>query len=322
MKNKIRVLLSGAGGAGTIELIKNLRASGRYWVAAVDANNYATGLYLADYGEIVPLVQHKDYFSCISKLVEKYSIDVYVPLIDEELIPAYEFAKKKGLKLILPRQEFTALVLNKYKMVKAFQKLGINCPDTYLDEEVTTQNFKNKMLLKPIRGRGSRGIAVIENQNDYEQYFTRQPYKRSEVMLQEYIGGEEYTVSAVVGASGWIYSIVPKKIIKKQGITYLSVTEKNPLIDEIVNKIDSNFKPNGPFNVQLKIFKGKPYILEVNPRFSTTLVHTIAAGVNEVDCIIQDFMGMNKTKKKLDFKDKLVMIRYLTQHYVLENELK
>lgn len=321
---KIKVLFSGAGGSGAPAVIDVLRSSGRYWLAAVDANRYSAGLYLADYGEVVPLVTQKNYFQRIKRLVDRFKIDVYMPLIDEELLPAYEFVKDNPrLTLILPRREFTSLVLNKYEMAKAFQRAGIRCPATFLNGELSDKTFKKKMFLKPVTGRGSRGIAIINSKNEYEKYFANQSiYDRSQVMLQEYIEGDEYTVSAVVGKEGWIYAVVPKKIIKKQGITYLSVTKENHLINDVVRQIQNKFEANGPFNVQLKIFKGEPYILEVNPRFSTTVVHTIAAGVNEIDCLIRDFHNNDCEKKHLSFKTGLVMLRHYDQYYLPEKMLK
>ena len=306
MRNRLKILFSGAGGSGAVGIINGLRASGHYWIAAIDANRYSAGLYQADYGEVLPLVTQKDYFQHLQRLVDRHKIDVYIPLIEEELLPAYDFVKRNpGISLILPRREFTDLVLNKYKMVKAFQQVGIYCPETFLDSEIDNKIFRKKMFLKPIRGRGSNGIAVIESRDDYTQYFARQSaYARSEVMLQRYVDGDEYTVSVVVGKDGWIYAVVPKRIIKKRGITYSSITEKNPSIEKIARKIQAEFKANGPFNVQLKIFNGKPYVLEVNPRFSTTVVHTIAAGVNEIDLIIKDFMGLNEKKRFFPFKER------------------
>ena len=322
-ENKKRVLLSGAGGSGTIEIIKDLRKRKDYWVASVDSDPYAAGLYISDYGEKVCSVKSKEYFKRLKAIVKKHKINFYIPLIDEELLPAYEFAGKiANLTLILPKREFTALVLNKYKMVKEFTKCGIRCPKTYKIEELKRGEFKKKMFLKPIVGRGSRGIAIIRSRNELNNYFQNSPYRPSQVMIQEYIGGEEYTVSAVVGKSGFIYSIVPKRIIKKQGVTHRSITEKNALIEKTVENIQKHFEANGPFNVQLKIYNGKPYILEVNPRFSTTVVHTMAAGVNEVVCLIDDFIDAPLKKKRIPFEENLIMSRYFAQCYFKETERK
>ena len=319
---KIKVLISAAGGAGTIAVINSLKATGRYWVAAVDSDRYAAGLYLADYGEVLPLVLDKNYFKRISALIKKFAIDAYIPLIDEEIINLKKLKNvNPKLKIILPKPEFSALVLDKLKMVRAFEAAGITCPRTYLYEELTKKSFERKLFVKPIVGRGSRGIAVINSPKELAAYFSSKQYRRSEVIIQEYIGGEEYTVSAVVGKGTRLYAVVPKRIIKKKGITYLSVTERNPLIDKLVARICAAFAPQGPFNVQLKIFKGKAYVIEVNPRFSTTVAQTIAAGINEVDLVVRDFLGVRAAAGKVGFKDKLVMVRYLTQSFVDEGRL-
>lgn len=321
MKKKIKLLLSAAGGAGTIEIINVLKATGRYWTAAVDADRYAVGMYLADHGQTVPLVADKKYFAILGALVDKFKIDVYIPLIDEELLPAYDFADQKGIKLVLPEKEFSRLVLNKYEMVKSFKKKGISCPETSLAAGIKEYDFNKKMIIKPVKGRGSRGVVSVDSEKAYREYFAAQKYRPDEVIVQEFIEGEEYTVSAVVGSKGRVYAIVPKRIIKKAGITYLSVTERNPLIEKTVDQIIDHYRPNGPFNVQLKIYKGKAYILEVNPRFSTTVAQTIAAGVNEVNLLVNDFLGL-RTPKTVPFQENLMMVRYLKQFYIKEDRLK
>src|SRR4030043_511387 len=71
-----------------------------------------------------------------------------------------------------------------------------------------------------------------------------------------------------------IIGVVPKKIILKRGITKAAVTERSRLIENISKKIIRELKPNAPFNIQLKIFKNRVYIFEINPRLSTTAVQT------------------------------------------------
>jgi carbamoyl-phosphate synthase large subunit len=163
---------------------------------------------------------------------------------------------------------------------------------------------------------------VIAGKKDLQQYFASQLYRPQDVILQEYIEGDEYTVSAVAGSRGDLYAVVPKRIIHKQGVTYLSVTEKNSAIEKIVEKIQSVFKADGPFNVQLKMVRGQPCVLEVNPRFSTTVTHTMAAGVDEVTLLIKDFLGRPVGPRPKGFRDQLVMIRHLTQQYLPVGELK
>ena len=319
----LRVLLSGAGGAGTIEIIKQLRSKGSFWVAAMDMNKYAVGLYLAHSGFIVPAVTSSTYWRHVRKIIRHSKIDVYVPLIDEELLGAKDLeAEIDGLKVITPTKEFIKLALNKYQMVKAFSRAGILCPETALSEHIHGRSFRKPKFVKPIVGRGSRGVALISSYQQWQEYFRHHSYQKKDVMVQEYIEGQEYTVSAVVGMTGHVYAVVPKKIISKKGITYQSVTARHPLIEQLVLRIQDQFQARGPFNVQLMQKGKKLYVLEVNPRFSTTVVHTIASGVDEVGCLINDFcFGVSK-QKHLHFKENLVMLRYMAQHYVPLDQIK
>lgn len=312
---QMRVLISGAGGAGTIEIIKELKSKG-FWIAALDMNKYAVGLYMADRGIVVPSVNSASYWNQVKKIIQKYKIDVYVPLIDEELLGAKSLEKSvKNLKVITPTEDFIKLTLNKYQMVKEFSASGITCPATILPSHVNKQSFRTPKIIKPIVGRGSRGVALIRSYQQWQQYFKDHSYQKRDVMVQEYIKGQEYTVSAVVGKRDHVYAVVPKRIITKKGITYQSVTERHQPIEQLVSKIQQEFHPQGPFNVQLIQQAKKLYVLEVNPRFSTTVAHTIAAGIDEVGCLIKDFSGISQPGK-LHFKENLVMLRYMAQHYV------
>lgn len=319
----LRVLLSGAGGAGTIEIIKQLKSKGSFWVAAMDMDKYAAGLYMAHRGFVVPAVRSSSYWRHVKQIIQHSKIDAYIPLIDEELLGAQNLeAEIDGLKVITPTKDFIKLVLNKYQMVKAFSRAGISCPETVLSEHIHERSFRKSKIVKPITGRGSRGVALITSYRQWQEYFRHNPYQKKDVMVQDYIEGQEYTVSAVVGRTGHVYAVVPKKIISKKGITHQSVTVHHPFIEQLVLKIQDQFQAQGPFNVQLMQKGKKLYVLEVNPRFSTTVAHTMAAGVDEAGCLINDFcFGVSK-QKHYHFKENLVMLRYMTQHYVPLDKIK
>jgi carbamoyl-phosphate synthase large subunit len=135
-------------------------------------------------------------------------------------------------------------------------------------------------------------------------------------VIQEQIFGTEFTVSVVVGLDGELLSIVPKEVIEKRGITMTGITRNVPEIEEVCKKIVKKMNPMGPFNVQLMMDKnGLPWIFEINPRYSTTVALTIAAGINEVDAVIKRAEG-RQTKKYFEFIPNMMMNRYYTQDFV------
>ena len=52
-------------------------------------------------------------------------------------------------------------------------------------------------FVKPRWGRGSRGAQIINNLKEMEAYLTLSNYKQNEIIFQDLLKGEEYTVSMV-----------------------------------------------------------------------------------------------------------------------------
>lgn len=320
-KRKKTILLTGAGGAGTIFIIKTLKR--KYRIITVDMNKYAVGLYLADKGYILPLCTDKNYLKKLDQIIKKEKVDVIIPLIDEELLSIRRYYQDKtNPKVLLPRENFIKLCLNKWELMKALSKANIPCPKTYLLSQFKRlPNSLFPCIIKPIRSRGSRGFQYLNNKLDLKKYFQINRYKKKDLIIQEAIGGTEFTTSVVVSKQGEVLSVVPKEVILKKGITKIAVTRRNQKISEVCQKIQQNFQANGPFNVQLVMDKktNLPKIFEINPRFSTTVALTMVAGVNEVDILIKNLF--NEKAPKPRFKKNLVMMRYEEQYYLPEDEI-
>lgn len=321
---KKTILFTGAGGSGTIFLIKNLRS--KYRIIVADMNKYSAGLYLAHKGYILPPCVDNNYLPSLDQIIKKEKVDVIVPLIDEELLSIRKFYQNKEKpKVLLPQEKFIELCLNKWNLMNALAKKGISCPKTYLLESF--ERFPKSLLpfiIKPITGRGSRGVKIIKAQGDWENYFKENSYKKEELIIQEFLSGTEFTISVVVSQSGKVLSVVPKEVIFKKGITKVAVTRANKKIDALCRKVQKQFQADGPFNVQLIIDAkdGRARVFEINPRFSTTVVLTSQAGVDEVGWLIEDLFGRTPKKFLPGFQEDLLMIRYEEQIFLPEKELK
>lgn len=319
--NHANILISGAGGSGTIALIKELSKNSLYNIVVVDADPYAVGLYLCNNSYVVPFVREPDYKNVIQNIIEKHKINIYIPLIDEEIEVAYDIQRVfPYLHIMAPSAQFCRLMLNKWEMFNTFRQANLSVPEAYLLNNVETIDFNTPKIVKPIIGRGSRGIQVVTNLEQAKAYLVLSRYKMSELFMQEYIQGTEYTVSTVVNKSGNILAIVPKRVIRKKGITQVAITEQNQIINDLCIDIQEKLKANGPFNVQLIMVDKVPYVFEVNPRFSTSVVLTMAAGINEVDLLIKDHLNIEYSVPI--FKPGVIMSRYYEQKYLMDYELK
>lgn len=272
------ILLTCAGGSSPIYMAKKLKNKFNFFL--VDGTDETAAAYLGLPFKKVPFGNQPNYLKIIGSLVKKWKIDCIVPGADEELLPLKNFCvSQPNILAVIPDKEFISVCLNKKKLMAVLAKIGISRLLPYQ----TRTAVKYPAIIKPIFGRGSREVHAVNSSSQLAGYLKLYNKKFYEVLIQPYIGGEEYTVSVIVNNLNKLIGVVPKKIILKKGITRAAVTEYNPLIKAVCKKIVDKMRPAGIFNVQLKVFENKVYIFEINPRLSTTAVLTDQAFGNEIE---------------------------------------
>jgi len=316
---KINVLLSGAGGAGTIEIIRSLKETGRYRIVGIDASPYAFGLKLADVGYVVPFATDPEFRGVLELILVRERPNYIIPLVDEEILVFHDLADQFNTRVVAPTPEFCRLALDKWLTYQALQKAHIPTPRSWLGT-YDLGKIEYPAVVKPRLGRGSRGLAYLQKSRDLAEYLRNAPEPPQKYIVQRRIEGTEFTVSVVVGLDGSILTVVPKEVIIKCGITLVGVTRRVPQIESVCRQIQKRLQADGPFNVQIIMDdEGNPYVIEINPRYSTTVALTIAAGANEVDLVIRHAQG-ETIQESIDFTPDLMMIRYYTHLYTPESQ--
>jgi carbamoyl-phosphate synthase large subunit len=298
-----KILITGAGGSTASYLCRSLEK--KYQIILCDANPDCAGLHSKYKSYVVPFGSDPKFEEVLTKIIEENNIDYAAPGCDTELSKFWNMKEKFGnLRLILPNKDFIDLSLNKKELMEKLRDKKISDIKTY-----TKQKAMFPAFVKPIKGSGSRNAHKINSKDQLEGYFKLYGYNEDEVLIQEFIGGQEYTVSVIVNNKNKIINIVPKKIIFKRGITRIAVSEKNEEINRVCKQIVEFFKPCGPFNVQLVVREEIPYIFEINPRISTTTVLTSEVAGNEIELVIDNFDKEN-INSDFDFEENVFMARY------------
>ena len=300
---KQRILFSALGGS-LFPTLKNY-LDNDYEIFFHDSNSDLQYEY-PDYNFLKsPKINSKKYIPFLKKYIKSKKIEVYVPLIDEELkIVKKEIEGYMGVKVISPSKDFIKLCLNKLDLMKKLSMENISNIDTY---EFSENKYLNQFpyIIKPIYGRGSRGVRLVYTKDS----FFEKNHNNQNLMIQKFISGDEYSVGVNVNNLNQILSISSRKIIEKKGITIKAITAKKEKINKTVKLIVDRLKPCGPFNVQLIIDKQNSInIFEINPRFSTTLLLSYYSGINEIRMYL--FYYNKKFKNKLfESRDNLYLKR-------------
>ncbi len=311
---KKTILITGVGGAAGRYLIQ-MAQKNDFKVVAVDANPKAYGLLFGDVNIVVPDSSHPNFLTRIQEICSNFAVDFIYPLIDEEIIPLKSL-ESDVLKVICPNIKFVETAIDKYRLMKELSRNEIDVPKTFLLGD-SLDGVEFPAIIKPRSGRGSRGIRIIENEDDLKEALEILKGSYDQYIIQSLIQGDEYTISVVANSKCEFLAVVSKKIIDKKGITRFAAVEKNDVLWQLGVDLVKKFKLDNPVNVQLIIneIDSKPYIFEINPRFSTTVSLTIEAGMNEFLAPLDVFLGTTYGNYT-EIKENLVMLRGTLEEYI------
>lgn len=302
-----------------VEVVAALHDAG-FRVVALNASPHAPAFEFADACYVVPMGSDPAYDAVLEGILERERPRFAVPLADEEIPRFHRVISRRfadEITIVGPRAEFADRMMDKWEATRALEGAGVPVPRTWLGSAAGDAVFP--AIIKPRSGRGSRGLAYLESADDLRTYLDRADAPADAFVVQERVMGPEYTVSVVVGLGGPVLAVVPKEVLVKRGITQVGVTRENAAIDRACRGIQERLRADGPFNVQLIMDPaGVPRVIEVNPRFSTTVALTMAAGVPEIEAVIRHAMG--EEVGPLPFRPGLMMMRYWAARYVPEDE--
>ena len=101
-------------------------------------------------------------------------------------------------------------------------KLNLEDLNTYTLSSFIKKKIINKnnfpIILKPRFGRGSRGIKIINSIEEFNQKVKIIKDNYNLWIVQDYIRGDEYTVSVVAYSSKTNFAVVPKLIKLKEAL--------------------------------------------------------------------------------------------------------
>lgn len=279
---KPTVLFTGGGGAGSEALARLL--ADRYDVHFADADPDARPHGIApDRWHTIPMASGPDFLFTLGRLCNLLFVDLLVPGVDEEL-PLIANERALFPDVLLPPASFVAAHLDKLASYELLRDV--------VDVPMTTVGVAwcPPCVIKPRRGRGSRGVAVVRSFDEMASHLSLQ--RGIDCVVQELLEGDEYTVTVAADSDGKLRAIVPCRVGLKRGITIRASTHHDSAVIETCKKIHEAYPVPGCYNVQgIKCADGVFRPFEINPRVSTTLCLAIAAGVDPIGVYLGRYPG-------------------------------
>lgn len=317
----VKILVSGASGIVGYGVLRSIISSSLN-VKTVAATIYEDTIAssFADKFELAPLTRDPEYLPWLLDLIEKHSIQLLIPGIEDDYYFWSEHQntiEQTGAKLLLNRKPLSDLCKDKWLF---YQSLKPQCQEYLIPSSLSqdylklTRDFGSKLLLKPRRGFASKGIVTIESESEFEQH---KNIIGEQLMVQPYIGSvdDEYTCAIFGDGEGNVLAEIHLlRTLSKEGFTQSAEVVQHSGISEAIKQLCRYLKPIGPTNLQFRLAQGQPKLLEINPRISSSTSIRTKFGYNEAEMALRFFL-FGETIQQPEIKQGKA-IRYIEDYIV------
>lgn len=277
------VLVTGAGGAAAVTVLRSLHEHAR--LVAADMDPVAVGLYLTDASRrvLLPRGDSPEFVDTLLSAAIEHSADLVIPTVDVELrdvSAAREKFAQHGIALLVESVETLDLCLDKWALMQACDT-EVRVPSTVLLQPDSNRDelraLGTPFIIKPRRGAGGRGFEVVASIDDMADAMFD-----GTIIAQEMLPGAEYSIDVLARPGGGVVAAVPRRRDKvDSGIAVAGRTVKNDALETFGRRVAELIGAQGVVNVQAKMDSfGRPALLEVNARFPGTMALTQAAGID------------------------------------------
>jgi len=307
------IIRSAVGCLSAMTLVNELKRCG-VRVIGLDSNPLSAGLHLCDKGYVIPRGDEPRFLEEVLRICDHEKVNAILSGPEEEVLVLSEnkelFAKRNIL-VLCPDFDTVRVCADKMETYQVFKERGIPTPEIY-DQE----NVRFPCIIKPRFGRGGRELFKAEDTHELEFYFQ----KVSHPVIQEFVGGVEYTVDTFADLEGKPLSIVPRvRIQVESGISVKGRTVYDEEIISYCQKMVKELRLIGPACIQcIKNDEGLKFT-EVNTRFGGGSALSLKADPTIVRNLVNIVKGETPVLSK-GFKQGLTMLRYYSEVFVTEDE--
>lgn len=205
-----RVLITGAGGGGSNNLIRDLRTVDTETVViGSQMDRYLAAKSLADRTYLLPVATEADaYVDAMNRLIEKESIDLVVPNSDREVATVSARRDDLNCRVFLPSDASVRACQDKLAFARTMTAGGIpvartaHVPSIADVEQVWEEHFAGADMLwiRPRSGSGSKGATKVQNPRQtaawIEYWRDVRGYSEDVFLLHEYLPGRDCAVQS------------------------------------------------------------------------------------------------------------------------------
>ena len=166
---KIKLVITGAGGGGANNLITTIKEREKYFLIGCDISEHKAARANVDHRFVIPPASAPDYEAKISGIIREETAALILPTNDPEVEKLSEIRARLDTHLFFPDHESVVLCLNKWDFYNFATKNGIRMAETYHVENLedvddVVSRFRSDLLwCRCIKGAGSKGATKVKD---------------------------------------------------------------------------------------------------------------------------------------------------------------
>lgn len=334
------VLMTGAGGGGTNNLIRDLRTVDRdVVVIGSQMEKYLAAKSLADRTYILPVATDTEaYIEKMNAVIAKERIDLVIPNSDREVATLSENRQRINARTFLPSKAAVRLCQDKWPFYEALSARGIPMAKTCHVRDLGDIRgiFENELSgaemlwCRPRTGSGSKGATKVQSAEQarfWVKYWHEvRGYPVDQFLLSEYLPGRDVAVQSTWKDGELKIMKILERLSYYGGDARPSGMSSTPqvartLYDKEVLKTCRDVarivqdKPNGNFNFDLKQDRtGRFCLTEVNIGrfFLITSGFDLTGRYNMIDTYIRLALGRDvRIDDPIDIEEGMYLVRDL-----------
>lgn len=323
MLNDITILTSACGAPTTPGKLKCYKNNGErnIRIVGVDMSDDPTNKYIVDAYYQVPPITHPDYIDIIIDICKKEKVDIYFPNISAEIsivVGRLDDFKANNIIVSISNIDSVNIANNKLKTYQVLKDAGIPVPKFYgihcVEDFVEGCKYmgypEKSVCIKIVNGSGSRGVRIIDAKKSRYQIFAHEkpnsfytsyddmlsilnePEQIDELMLVEYMPGNEYTVDLLASNGDVLYMVGRENVVSQMSIAQVSILAFDQKAYEISKAVTKLLALDGNIGYDfMRNADGEAVLMDINPRQTATMSVIAAGGVNLPYLRIKQLLG-------------------------------
>ena len=293
-----------------VSLLRSFKKSTaiKIFMVGADSDSYSAALNVVDKSYVIPKFSEPTCVEKIQAICAKENIHAILPMTNKAIVFMDENRAqfdKGDLLLYLADHILIQICNDKRRLAEFFTQENFASPDL-IDPKKPFPGFP--LIAKDPCGEGGKNCFKIEDQTEFDFYSKKLPNH----IFQRFVQGREFSIDWFSNKKGLPVVVVPReRLVTRAGEVMVSRIELIPEIIESAKRLGARLQLRGPANLQGFLeASGEFLFTDVNLRFGSGVLHTIHAGANIPEMMLQELVGESVETKSNFVMDGSTMSRF------------